>query len=209
MLYYEKKAQDKGFSFIIGVDEVGRGPLAGPVVAAAVKLNNTNFKNYIDDSKKLTPSQREIAFSEIYQKAIVGVGIINETTIDEVNILNATMLAMEQAVNNLIYLLKQKINKNKIIVLIDGNLSLNLPFRLRNVINGDSRSLSIASASIVAKVIRDRIMAVYDKIYPNYCFIDHKGYGTKQHFKLIKKYGPCLIHRMSFSPMKIDVRNKF
>jgi len=202
LLYYENKAKSRGYSFVIGVDEVGRGPLAGPVVAAAVKLKNTKFKNYISDSKKLTPQERESAFEEIYQKSIVGFSVISESVIDSVNILNATKLAMEQAVANLIYVSKKKINKSKAIILVDGNLSLDLPFKSKSIIQGDSKSLSIASASIVAKVIRDRIMIIYDKIYPNYNFIQHKGYGTEDHFKAIKKYGPCLIHRRSFYPMK-------
>lgn len=202
MLYYEKKAKGRGYSFVIGVDEAGRGPLAGPLVAAAVKLKKTKFNNYIDDSKKLTPLERESAFTEIYQKAVVGLGIVNETVIDTINILNVTKFAMEQAVANLIYVSRRKINKNKIIVLTDGNLSLDIPFRLKNIIRGDSKSLSIASASIVAKVIRDRIMSIYDRIYPNYNFMQHKGYGTRRHFKTIKKYGPCPIHRRSFNPLK-------
>jgi ribonuclease HII len=201
VLYYEKKAKDKGFSFVIGVDEVGRGPLAGPVVAAAVRLNHTKFRNRIDDSKKLTSHQRETAFKEIFQKAAVGIGIISESVIDTVNILNATKLAMENAVASLIYLSKKKINKNKVMILVDGNISLKVPFRLKNIIKGDAKSLSIASASIVAKVIRDRIMSIYDKVYPKYNFVKHKGYGTQAHFRAIKKHGPCLIHRRSFRPI--------
>ncbi|MFH1621649.1 MAG: ribonuclease HII [Candidatus Omnitrophota bacterium] len=187
---------------MIGVDEAGRGPLAGPVVAAAVKLKSTKFKNYINDSKKLSPSERESAFEEIYQKSIVGISVISESVIDSINILNAAKLAMEQAVANLIYVSKKKINKNKAIVLADGNLSLNLPFKSKSIIGGDSKSLSIASASIVAKVVRDRIMNIYGKIYPKYSFEQHKGYGTKAHFKAIKKHGPCLIHRRSFNLSK-------
>lgn len=202
MLYYEKKAKSKGFSLIIGVDEAGRGPLAGPVVAAAVKLKKTKFNNYIDDSKRLSPLERENAFIEIIQKAHVGIGIMNESVIDIINIRNATKLAMERAVGRLLYSTKKIINKNTTIVLVDGNLSLNLPFRLKNIIRGDSKSLSIACASIIAKVTRDRIMSIYDKIYPNYRFRDHKGYGTLTHFRAIRKHGSCLIHRMSFAPMK-------
>ncbi|MDD5005219.1 MAG: ribonuclease HII [Candidatus Omnitrophica bacterium] len=201
MLYYEKKAKDKGFSFIIGVDEVGRGPLAGPVVAAAVRLKQTKFHNYINDSKKLSSLQRERAYLEIFQKSIVGIGIINESIIDAINILNATKLAMERAITNLIYSSKRKINKNKVILLLDGNLSLSLPFHSKSIIGGDGKSLSIAAASIVAKVTRDRIMSIYDKIYPKYRFLTHKGYGTKEHFRAIKKHGSCSIHRMSFYPL--------
>jgi ribonuclease HII len=202
VLYHEKKAKDKGFSFIIGVDEVGRGPLAGPVVAAAVKLNHTKFRNYINDSKKLTALQREKAAFEIFQKAFVGIGIISESTIDSVNILNATKLAMANAVNNLIGSLRKNIKKNKIIVLLDGNLTLDLPFKVKAIVGGDSKSISIASASIVAKVTRDRIMSIYDNVYPEYSFKNNKGYGTERHFQAIRKHGPCLIHRRSFYPLK-------
>jgi len=199
VLRYEKKAKDKGYSFIIGVDEAGRGPLAGPVVAAAVKLKKTKFKNHIDDSKKLTRLERESAFEEIYRKAFVGVGVISELVIDSVNILNATKLAMEQAISSLFYISRKRVNKNKVMVLIDGNLTLDIPFKSKSIIQGDSKSLSIASASIVAKVIRDKIMSIYEKAYPRYNFAQHKGYGTKAHFKAIKKHGPCSIHRRSFN----------
>jgi len=207
LLYYENKAKSRGYYFVIGVDEAGRGPLAGPIVAAAVRLRKTKFNNYIDDSKKLTPSQRELAFTEIYKNSLVGIDIINESIIDSVNILNATKLAMEKAVANLIYKTK-KINKKKVIVLIDGNASLNLPFKSKCIIGGDAKSLSIASASIVAKVIRDRIMTIYDKIYPNYNFKQHKGYGTAAHRKAIKKYGLSAIHRRSFCK-KIRIINPY
>lgn len=202
MLSYENKAKKKGYSFVIGVDEVGRGPLAGPLVAAAIKLKKTKFENFIDDSKKLTPLERESAFTEICQKAMVGLGILNETVIDDLNILNATKFAMEQAVANLLHVSRKKINMKKVMVLADGNLSLNLPFKSKSIISGDSKSLSIACASIVAKVIRDRMMSIYDCVYPKYRFIQHKGYGTKAHFKAIKKYGPCPIHRRSFNLSK-------
>ncbi|MFC1709520.1 ribonuclease HII [Candidatus Omnitrophota bacterium] len=202
MLYYEKKAKVKGYSFVIGVDEAGRGPLAGPLVAAAVKLKKTKFENYIDDSKKLTPLERERAFAEICQKAVVGLGVLNETAIDTMNILNATKFAMEQAIANLFYVSGRKINRSKVMVLVDGNLSLNIPYKLKSIIKGDSKSLSIASASIVAKVIRDRIMVIYDSVYPKYKFMRHKGYGTERHFKAIKRHGPCPIHRRSFNLSK-------
>ncbi|MDD5356139.1 MAG: ribonuclease HII, partial [Candidatus Omnitrophica bacterium] len=129
MLYHEKKAKNRGFSFVIGVDEVGRGPLAGPVVAVAVKLNRVKFNNYINDSKKLTRLQRERAFLEIIDNALVGIGIVNELLIDELNILNATKLAMDKAVNSLFRASRKKIKQNKAIVLVDGNFSLDLPFK--------------------------------------------------------------------------------
>lgn len=199
MLYYEKKAKRQGYSFIIGVDEVGRGPLAGPVVAAAVKLNTTRFANRIDDSKKLSPPEREKAFKEICQNAVVGLGVLSEVAIDDMNILNATKFVMEQSVANLVHASRKKINKNKIMVLVDGNLHLDLSFKAKSIIQGDAKSLSIAAASIVAKVIRDRIMCIYDRLYPEYNFVQHKGYGTRGHFRAIQEHGPCPIHRRSFN----------
>ncbi len=197
MLYYERKLKKRGYDLIIGVDEAGRGPLAGPVVAAAVTLRTVSFKNRIDDSKKLTASQREKAFSEIIQKSVFGVGVINEKIIDNLNILVATRRAMEAAVFALVDKLKDTPNK-RIHVIIDGNtgLDINLPFT--TIIKGDAKSKTIACASIIAKVIRDRIMSVYDKVYPQYGFLQHKGYPTKQHRRLIKRFGPSKIHRKTF-----------
>lgn len=202
MLYYEKKAKIKGFSFVIGIDEAGRGPLAGPVVAAAVQCRSSRFRNRIADSKVLTARQREKAFLEINEKAAVGVGIMNEGVVDSMNVLNATRLAMEQAVENLFYRLKKKVSKKSILLLIDGNVPLALPYAAKTIIKGDAKSLSVASASIVAKVIRDRIMATYHRVYPHYAFDKHKGYGTKRHFSAIDKHGACPIHRRSFYPLK-------
>jgi len=203
VLYYEKKFKKQGFKTIIGVDEVGRGPLAGPIVAAAVSLGNKKFKSRIDDSKKLKPSDRERAFFEISEKAVFGLGIISETVIDILNIQQANRLAMENAVNNLIELLKRngQINdaRRDIFILIDGNISLNLDYPHRNIIRGDSKSKSIACASIVAKVLRDRMMFLYDKVYPGYGFIRHKGYPTRLHINRLKRLGPSSIHRRSFS----------
>jgi ribonuclease HII len=197
MLYYERKFKRKGYNFIIGVDEVGRGPLAGPVVAAATCLKNTRFKNRIDDSKKLTARQREKAFLEITDKSVFGVGIVNEVIVDRLNILVATQLAMEQAIFKLVNRLKHK-RKQKMHVLVDGNVKLRTGLSFTNIIKGDSRSKSIACASILAKVIRDRIMFLYDKVYPQYGFLRHKGYPTRAHKLAIKKFGPSLIHRKSF-----------
>lgn len=209
MLYHENKACKDGFRFIIGVDEVGRGPLAGPVVACAVILKKRKFKNRIDDSKKLSPQQREKAFQEIYKHSTIGIGIINEASIDEMNIFQASRAAMENAVKDLISKffpkkeLKHKKILDKIYVLIDGaHLSFDFPFKYKNIIAGDSKSLSIACASIAAKVIRDRIMCVYDRLYPGYGFSKHKGYATKMHLEAIKVKGPSLAHRKSFSPIK-------
>ncbi len=197
MLYYENKLKKKGYKVIIGVDEAGRGPLAGPVVAAAVALKTCRFRNRIDDSKKLTPRQRENAFLEIDRKALFGIGIVNEKIIDRVNILQATRLAMEQAVSELLDKLKKKRRQN-MHLLVDGNVQLETLLPVTNIIRGDSRSKSIACASIMAKVTRDRIMDIYDKAYPQYGFIKHKGYCTRLHRLALEKFGPSIIHRRSF-----------
>lgn len=198
MLYYERKLKEKGYNIVVGVDEAGRGPLAGPVVAAAVSLKPKRFKNRIDDSKKLTWRQRENAFREIINNSIFGVGIINEKIIDEVNILVATRMAMEEAIKVLINKLKQGEKKN-IHIIVDGDVRLNINLPYTNIIKGDSKSKSIASASILAKVIRDRIMSLYHRVYPEYGFFQHKGYPTKIHRVALKKFGPSIIHRKTFS----------
>ncbi len=197
MLYYERKLKKKGFDVIIGVDEAGRGPLAGPVVAAAVALNSPRFKNRIDDSKKLTPLAREKAFPEIIKMSLFGIGIVNEKVIDRVNILVATRIAMEQAVASLMNKLKPP-GSCRIHIIVDGNMALNTALPYTKIIKGDSKSKSIACASILAKVIRDRIMKLYDRVYPQYRFIRHKGYPTKEHRAILKRLGPCLIHRKTF-----------
>jgi len=197
MLYYERKLKKRGYNIVIGVDEAGRGPLAGPVVAAAAVLKTSRFKNRIDDSKKLTSFQREKAFSEIITKSIFGIGIVNEKIIDQINILEATRLAMKQAVVALIDKLENRRNK-RIHIIIDGNVKIDLDMPFTNIIRGDSKSKSIASASILAKVTRDRIMSLYDRIYPHYGFLKHKGYGTKMHKTTLSKFGPSIIHRATF-----------
>jgi ribonuclease HII len=200
----ESSLRASGFQFIAGVDEAGRGPLAGPVVASAVVLKKTSFKNRIDDSKKLSAAQRERAFREILQKAYVGVGIISESAIDEVNILNATLRAMERAVANLM----QHRFKKVCFIVDGGNLKLNLHHPYRNIPKADSSCFSVACASIVAKVVRDKIMDAYDRIFPQYGFSQHKGYGTNLHFQRIKKFGPSIIHRRSFYPVSEYVQGK-
>jgi ribonuclease HII len=197
MLFYEKKFKKEGYDIIVGVDEAGRGPLAGPVVAAAVFLKETKFKNLIDDSKKLTCRQRERAFGEIVKKSEFGIGLVDEKVIDRVNILQATHLAMRNAVKELKNKLRQK-EYNKIYLLIDGNMKLDIGLPYLSIIQGDGKSKSIAAASILAKVTRDRIMSLYDKIYPQYGFAVHKGYPTLRHRLAIKKFGACSIHRVSF-----------
>ena len=177
-----------------GVDEAGRGPLAGPVVAAALLLKKTSFRNRIDDSKRLTPKARLLAYREIIKKAWVGIGIVDEKVIDRVNIYNATAAAMEQAIRRLAV--------KPDFILVDGRMRLNYPCRKSYIIDGDSKSLSIACASIVAKVTRDNIMARFHKKYPQYGFICHKGYATREHLRRLKKHGPSPIHRFSFNPLR-------
>lgn len=199
MLYYEQKAKANGLRFFIGVDEAGRGPLAGPVVASAVMLRNYDFESRVTDSKKMTHRQREKAFHEIFHRAIVGIGVMNEKVIDDVNILNATHLAMDQAVDRLVLQLPEFSEKHTEIA-VDGNMfKTQLPYRYRTVVKGDSVSLSIACASIIAKVYRDRILGTYDALFPQYGFKKHKGYPTKAHRDAIKEHGFSLIHRRSFT----------
>jgi len=168
--------------------------LAGPVVASSVILRNTRFKNRIDDSKKLTPKSRNLAFKEILKKAWVGIGIVSEKSIDCLNIYRATTKAMEKAIKSL--------EVKPDYLLIDGKVPVKSSIKKAHIIGGDSKSLTIACASIVAKVTRDNIMKKYDKKFPKYGFSKHKGYGTKEHVRNLNKYGPSPIHRTSFRPVK-------
>lgn len=201
---FEQEMKAEGFGLIIGVDEAGRGPLAGPVVAAAVALKDDQFQSKIGDSKELSARQREQAFDEIYEKAFVGVGIVSESVIDRSNILDATFLAMSNAVENVVAQFSSSVTGSdgcdrNICLLIDGNMfRSDLPYEYRTIIQGDSYVLSIACASIVAKVTRDRILNVYDTIYPQYGFKRHKGYPTPQHKQAIRDHGLSLIHRRSY-----------
>ncbi|MFZ5988456.1 MAG: ribonuclease HII [Bacillota bacterium] len=192
MCVYEKEAYDKGHKLIGGIDEAGRGPLAGPVVAACVILPKDIFIEGLNDSKKLSEKKRNELFDIIREKAIdIGVGIVDEKEIDEINILNAAKRAMKLAVDSL---------KNKPdILLIDAERLEDVNIAQVSIIKGDTLSVSIAAASVIAKVTRDRILEEMDKTYPQYGFIKHKGYGTKEHIDSIKKYGICPIHRMSFT----------
>lgn len=194
MLYHERRLTRQGKKRIAGIDEAGRGPLAGPVVAAAVILRDLKFKNRIADSKALTRLSRERAYEEILQKADVGIGIVGEKTIDTVNILRASLRAMELAVSDL--------GVKPDFLLIDGNILPELPNPKAAIIDGESHSISIACASIIAKVTRDFIMSYYDTVYPEYGFARHKGYGTKLHFLAIRRFGPSPIHRRSFTLIK-------
>jgi len=197
VLAYERKLKNKGFDLIIGVDEAGRGPLAGPVVAAAVLLKDFNFNNRIDDSKKLSSLKRKNAFFEIKKKSLYAITAVGSREIDRINILQATILAMRKSISKLIKQLRL-VELKRVFVLIDGNLRLKLDLPYQSIVRGDGKSLSIAAASILAKVHRDAIMDKYDKIYPQYGFIKHKGYPTKLHRSILKVIGPTAIHRKSF-----------
>lgn len=178
-------------NLICGVDEAGRGPLCGPVAAAAVIMPKGLIVDGVNDSKKLSEKKREELFEIIIEKAIAySVVFQDERVIDEINILNATLLAMEQAINNL--------NPKADFALIDGNKSTGITTPNKTVVKGDSLSHSIACASILAKVSRDRLLMEYDAKYPQYGFKSHKGYGTKAHYEAIEKYGILPIHRKSF-----------
>lgn len=190
-LKYENEALSKGYNNICGVDEAGRGPLAGPVCAAAVILPKGEIIEGVNDSKKLTEKKREALYDVIKEKAVAySIALASVEEIEEMNILNATMLAMKRAVDGL--------DIPADYAMIDGNKIPNLNIPAEYVIKGDANSMSIAAASILAKVTRDRLCADYEKEYPQYGFAKHKGYGTKLHREMILKYGPCKIHRMSF-----------
>jgi ribonuclease HII len=197
VLRYERKLKAKGYDLIIGVDEAGRGPLAGPVVAAAVWLKDFGFIHRIDDSKKLTPAQRKNAFFEIKSKSLYAIATVGHAKIDRINILQATILAMQKAVAKLTkQLTAQELKRT--FVLIDGNMHFKLDLPYQSIVRGDGKSLSIAAASILAKERRDQIMVAYHKLYPQYAFIKHKGYPTQLHRDILKKRGPIAIHRKSF-----------
>lgn len=194
MLSIEAGLFKKGFRLVAGVDEAGRGPLAGPVVAAAVVFEQDKYPAGIRDSKQLSPKLRDELFLKICEKALgVGVGIVNEQTIDRINILQAAHSAMLKAIASL--------EKKPDFVLIDGILAPKSSFPQKAVAGGDSKSISIAAASIIAKVSRDRIMMEHNARFPEYGFGEHKGYGTRAHMESLRKFGPCRIHRKSFRPV--------
>lgn len=192
MKEFETELYNNGINFIAGIDEVGRGPLVGPVVTAAVILPKDFYDERINDSKKLTEKKRKLLYDVIMENAIsVGIGISTEDVIDEINILNATKRAMLEAVNNL--------NVKPEHLLIDA-VKLNTDIPQTSIIKGDAKSESIAAASIIAKVTRDRMMVELDKIHPEYDFKHNKGYGTKKHIEAIRKYGIIKEHRKTFAP---------
>ena len=192
MKEFETELYNNGINFIAGIDEVGRGTLVGPVVTAAVILPKDFYDERINDSKKLTEKKRELLYDVIMENAIsVGIGISSEDVIDEINILNATKRAMLEAVNNLSVKPEH--------LLIDA-VKLNTDIPQTSIIKGDAKSESIAAASIIAKVTRDRMMVELDKLHPEYDFKHNKGYGTKKHIEAIRKYGIIKEHRKTFAP---------
>lgn len=189
---FDRKAMSSGLW--AGVDEAGRGPLAGPVVAAAVILIDPSDMHGLNDSKKLTPKKRKMLYREIAARQIVGLGFADECEIDTLNILQASLLAMKRAVLDL--------GVSPAGLLIDGTFSTDLSLPQKTVIDGDAQSASIAAASVVAKVVRDAWMEKRDKEYPAYGFARHKGYGTPQHLEALRVHGACPIHRRSFDPVR-------
>jgi ribonuclease HII len=191
---YELAARALGHSLVCGIDEAGRGPWAGPVVAAAVILDAERIPHGLNDSKKLTHEKREALFQPILISSHVGLGIVSAAEIDEINILQATYLAMIRAVENL--------DPRPTWALVDGNRAPPLVCKTETIVKGDAKSLSIAAASIIAKVTRDRMMVAMENQYPGYNFAAHKGYGTANHASALSKLGPCLEHRKSFAPIR-------
>ncbi len=198
----EKKLWRKGYKKIAGLDESGRGPLCGPVVAAAVVIDRRTFLRRrsvlpnIKDSKKLSPKKREEFYKILINHPNIrwGIGQVSEKVIDKINILEATKLAMQKAV--------QKLKRKPDFLILDGNFKIDLPIFQKSIVKADEKVFSCAAASIIAKVTRDRIMKELHKKYPQYGFAQHKGYPTKFHKKMLKKYGPGKIHRRTFKPVK-------
>jgi len=197
----EKKLWKQGYNFVAGLDEAGRGPLAGPVVAGAVLINK-NAKillKGINDSKKLSERQREEIYEVLTNHPAItwGVGVASEKIIDRINILEATKLAMSKALRQA----QGRLKKTADFLLLDGNFKIHCATPQKSVVKGDAKVMSIAMASIIAKVTRDRLMQKFHKKYPQYGFDKHKGYGTSAHFATLEKFGPCQIHRKTFYPV--------
>jgi len=195
---FEQEARRRGFRRIAGVDEAGRGPLAGPVVAAAVILPVHVGLAGIDDSKQLSEDERERLYHVILERAVgVGIGSADAGEIDRLNILEATRLAMARAIGN--------VTPSPDYVLTDAVSIPAVRVPMRPLIKGDALSLSIAAASIIAKVTRDRMMAVFHEMFPQYNFLSHKGYGTPEHLRMLARFGPCALHRRTFAPVRAAV----
>lgn len=201
----ENALHQGGFARVAGVDEAGRGPLAGPVVAAACILPSKKFFEGLNDSKQLTEKDRDRLFVQITECSdiLYGIAVVDPETIDKINILQATLLAMQQAVDAL--------PTPPDYLLIDGNCTPFFSMPARAVVKGDCKSISIAAASVLAKVTRDRLMRKHDATYPQYGFAKHKGYGTDQHFTALVEHGPCPLHRKSFAPIRalLDAEQPF
>lgn len=200
---YEENLYNEGYKFICGIDEAGRGPLAGPVVVGAAVMPRDSKLEWVNDSKKVTEKRREILYDRITEEAVAwGVGIISEKEIDELNILNATKKGLHLALGEVIEKLKQKPD----IVIVDALREIDtfeIPYQ--SIIKGDATCYSISCASILAKVTRDRIMREWNEVYPMYDFEKNKGYGTAEHIKALKQYGPCPIHRRTFIKHFVNV----
>lgn len=194
LFFFDRKYRKRGFRVIAGIDEAGRGPLAGPVVAAAVVLPPGIRIKGLKDSKKLTLANREKIFDKINEIALnIGIEVVSHAKIDSINILNATYLAMRRALS--------KITVPVDLVMVDGWAIPDLERRQLAIIGGDNISASVAAASVIAKVTRDKIMTKFSGVYPEYGFHKHKGYGTREHCEALKLYGPCPIHRKTFAPV--------
>lgn len=192
---HEQAYWNQGYKLVAGIDEAGRGPIAGPVASAAVILDPSDFPSLLNDSKKLTDKKREVIFDEIMAKAIVSVAVADHHVIDRINIREATFVSMRDAALGLA--------KEADAFIVDGNaIPPGLKKVSKAVVSGDALSLSVAAASIIAKVTRDRMMREYAVLYPQYGFEVHMGYPTKAHVDAIKEHGPCPIHRMTFGPLK-------
>lgn len=200
---YEENLYNEGYKFICGIDEAGRGPLAGPVVVGAAVMPRDSKLEWVNDSKKVTEKRREILYDRITEEALAwGVGIISEKEIDELNILNATKKGLHLALGEVI----EKLKKKPDIVIVDALREIDtfeIPYQ--SIIKGDATCYSISCASILAKVTRDRIMREWNEVYPMYDFEKNKGYGTAEHIKALKQYGPCPIHRRTFIKHFVNV----
>jgi len=196
----ENRIKKQGFKYVIGLDEAGRGPLAGPVVAAAVYYKGKDVILGVNDSKQISPKKREeLSFKLTNHPCVMwGLGVISSRDIDKINILEASKLAMQKALLDLET--KYKIKADYLI--LDGKMKLDIPINQVSIIKADEKIFSCSAASIIAKVTRDMIMVKMSKKYLEYLFEKHKGYGTRLHLEMIKKYGPCAIHRKSFKPIK-------
>ena len=198
---FEKEARKLGYSRIAGIDEAGRGPLAGPVVSAAAILPQVVDLPHLDDSKRLTPQRRERLFEAIYEQAVsIGIGIVDSAEIDRINILQASLLSMRFAVDNL--------RPAPDYLLVDGIFPIRSQIPQQTIKHGDRRSMCIAAASIIAKVTRDRLMWFYDEEFPEFGFGRNKGYGTKEHRTAIKTFGYCPIHRKTFRGVREYIKLK-